>query len=81
MANICTLEIELDFANEEDAKAFEEFFEAELKKANDNKEGVYIGSDRYLFDAALSAVVKTKVLITGNVKWALSQDEAVKFIT
>ena len=80
MANICVLEIELGFVDSDDAEAFEEFFEAELKEANENNKGVYLGSDRYLFDADLSAIVEEKVLINGWVKWALSQDEAVKFI-
>ena len=80
MANTCVLEIELSFADSDDAKAFEEFFEAELKKANKKNEAVYIGSERYLFDAGIGAAVEEKLVIYGNVKWALSQDEAVKFI-
>ncbi len=81
MANICVLEIELSFADSEDAKAFAESFEAELKKANENQKGVYIGSERYLFEAEIDAPVDNKLLINGWVKWALSQEEAVKFIT
>lgn len=80
MANNCILEIELTFADSEGAKAFQEFFEGELKKANRNRKGVYIGSRRYLFDAEIDAAVGEKLLINGWVKWALSQDEAVKFI-
>jgi len=80
MANICVLEIELSFVDSDDAKAFEEFFETELKKANENKQGIYIGSERYLFESEIDAVIGNKLLINGWVKWALSQEEAVKFI-
>jgi len=80
MANICVLEIELSFVDSEDAKAFAESLEAELRKANKNKQGVYIGSERYLFEAEIDAPVNNKLLINGWVKWALSQEEAVKFI-
>ena len=80
MANICVLEIELGFTDAEEAQAFKEFFEAELKKANENNQGVYIGSERYLFDAGIGAAIEERLVIYGNVKWALSQDEAVKLI-
>jgi hypothetical protein len=80
MANICVLEIELSFADSEDAKAFAESFEVELKKANENQKGIYIGSERYLFEAEIDAPVNNKLLMNGWVKWALSQEEAVKFI-
>ncbi|MCK4982689.1 MAG: hypothetical protein KAS17_07175 [Victivallaceae bacterium] len=80
MANICDLQINLTFENDEDAKAFETFFREEIAEATKNNIGIYIGSERYLFDVDLDSVIETEAVIFGNVKWALNGEEAEKFI-
>ena len=79
MANICSVDFNIDFNAGEDARRFAEFFEREIAEANSRNEGVRIAKNDWLFDATLEKVEDSSMAIKGWVKWGLDRDSMTEF--
>lgn len=79
MANNCVIEMQIDFANEESAKAFESKMIDEKRRAG-REHGIYIGSDdRYFFDVCIDRY-NDSVTLVGWVKWSLNRKDIMDWI-
>ena len=76
MANWCELEITIWTTNPENLTRQ---LQQKLTEAKERNHGLFIGSDRYLFDGQVDFNGRS-VMVFGDVKWCFSKDEMEKFV-
>ena len=78
MANNCFFEFTIEFKNSEDKEFVFEHLSELKRKAKENNEGMYLGSEeRYLFDCDIYDNTNESVLIFGWVKWCFNDKDIV----
>lgn len=79
MANICSIHAEIRCASKEGPARLHEALTRRIEEADRQRIGLYIGSQRYLFDAEAGRD-KDSVILDGWVKWSLDCSEASAFV-
>ena len=79
MANICSVDFNIDFKTDEEARRFAELFGREVADGNYRNEGVRIAENDWLFDATVENDGSSTVVIRGYVRWALSSETVAEF--
>lgn len=79
MANICSVNIKVKTPDESAAQTLSEKLTDLEKEADAQHVGLFVGSQRYLFDATIENCGNA-VMIDGWVKWGFSDDEVIAFI-
>ena len=79
MANICSVKIRVKSVDDASAQKLFDRLIALQKEADTQHIGIFIGSQRYLFDSAIE-YCGTAVTLDGWVKWGFSDDEFIALI-
>ena len=80
MANICSVDLFMEFTSHKAQRKFLSLFSREIKDAEKRCEGVKFGGDTWLFDAVIEETGTQSVSIKGWVKWALSHSAIQEFV-
>ena len=76
MANWCDIGCTIQTAEPE--KLYQ-IIQRKITEAKNNGTGLFIGSDRYLFDSVVE-IAGNEITLTGNTRWCFCPDEMEKFI-
>jgi hypothetical protein len=76
----CTIDMRLTFRSHEDASAFEEFFKAKINECTGCNEGIFIGSERRLFEPVIDYWDEVELMIEGWTENGFYYMEAEKLI-
>ena len=79
MANICSVDFNIDFESAEAAGRFERAFRNEMEAAAAVNEGVGLAESDWLFNGVMRLTGDAGVLLSGWVKWGLSHESVIEF--
>ena len=79
MANICSVDFNMEFESSDDLEKFVKTFKRKVEDAGLRNEGVAIAENDWLFDATVENDGESNVSIGGYVKWALSYETMIEF--
>lgn len=76
MANCCFFEFEISFLKKSDKEAVFHYLETRRNISKKKNEGLFVGSStRYFFDSEIYDNSDTSLIISGYVKWSISDNE------
>ena len=81
MANYCSVSIRLDFGSKDDCQLCFQWMDAAIKEGKEKGEGpVFADTGFGLASAYLDRVSEMELILEGEVKWAIPEDEFVVFM-
>ena len=79
MANTCFVTIAVKCDSREELERLHGHLESEIRKADEERRGLYLGSDRYLFDEYME-LEGDELKMNGCVKWGYDDDEVIALL-